>query len=168
MSQFEIPVKQLPVQQTSLSVENKELVEKLQGIPNNIIDSTYRYITSLDNTTEAKILEIKVENEATKRNYIRDVSLTYRMLTEAIQKAFETNKELKCIIKGHYNSCWSTPSMEYWRTCNPAATMVIDSIVFELKSKGWSPEVSLSESSVDHDDGMYSGGNELTITCNFS
>jgi hypothetical protein len=45
----------------------------------------------------------------------------------------------------------------------------IDVVFSSLKIKGWEPEIiGINDYSVDHDDGMYSGGHCLKLFCNFN
>jgi len=67
-------------------------------------------------------------------------------------------------IRGSYRSCYTKPSVEYWKECNPGKIAAIEWVCNKLKINGWSPVIV----GITKYDGMYYEGDKLIIACDFT
>lgn len=102
-----------------------------------------------------------------KWTYMEAVSNIYSMFMKAIQTAQTGNKKLDFTIEGKYHDKYKIPSFDYWAGCNPGKTTAVNYIVDELRANGWEPNFQLSAHTMDAE-GKYSGGDTITITCDFT
>ena len=173
MSEFIIPTKPLPSIKPELCNFDSEDAKLFENVPTALMDIVKQYICGRNSQTSNTINEVLNKSHRDKIEYVEAICSTYQLLMKAISDAFlttnTTTKKINCKISGGYDSCYSKPSVDRWKRSNPAKMNAINIVIDHLTRKGWSPRIEgISGYTVDHDDGMYSGGHELMITCYFT
>lgn len=99
------------------------------------------------------------------------IQATLTKLMEAIQEAFVTTKSLDFGMKGEYPDRRYHRTMKYWRECNPAVAYAFDQVCDDLKSRGWSPYITMGRVKKDPTGPTgvmrYSGGG-VYVRCDFN
>ena len=170
MAEFTIPVKQRPPVQHTVSGLNATDQSLIKDVPELLQTQVNKYIDDCNHKLSLDIENLISKATALKMVYVTDLNKTYQDMMDCIAATCESaSKKMTCKIRGTYSSCYSQPSVEYWKTCNPGKLVAIECIMNELKRAGWDPTITgISRYDVDHDDGMYYRGDELIVTCDFN
>lgn len=137
----------------------------------NYINSVKQHFITFNEQTLVTINDAITKLEQSKIQYTKDTQETYNNFMIAIQNTLNSNiRVLTHKVLGEYDDSYSIrPSIEYWKKCNPAKMMAINSIINNLNENGWKCKITrISSWHIDHDNGGYYGGNDLWIECNFT
>lgn len=144
-----------------------ELLEKCDNELHELLQ--YQFDTYNKQFAESLYSISTIESKHTERKkvYYNDVLQIWNKLKNATIDAMHNRSTMKVTIIGQYD-LYDKPTLEGWARKNPHEMQIIELFVAELRKKNWQPVYKLSDYTVDHDDGMYSGGNEIIISCSFA
>lgn len=164
---FEIPPKISTREVTDLSkLTEKDDTYFPQDIPIKLRAVLTGKIQSTNETTMSEVTKLINTANKSKQNYCKGVLATYSCLKKELEKCIGSgSNKFAYSVFGGGGSCWQTPSLDYWLNSNQAKKMAILLFMEELTTKGYSPSLSLNSFTVDHDDGMYDGGDTVTVEC---
>lgn len=146
-----------------------EISELLNSVDPILQTEMQMNISTWENEMNLQVTKLQSECKDKISRYIQETQETYRLLMTSLKDMLSSGeKQLSVYIHGDYDSCWKKPNVEYWLLCNPGSATAIKVFMKELRSKGWTPFSTISEYAYDSDDGMYSRGSDLIVTCNFS
>jgi hypothetical protein len=159
-------------EQESSGIMDIELNGMVTVLPAGLGQQARNYIDESHATLAITIITLEAQHAAEQRSYVKAMKETYDTLMQAIasaQAAQAGSKKLRHAISGDYDTSFRAPSIENWSKYNPGKMAAINYVIHELRLGGWQPDkLRISEFTVDHDDGMYSGGHEVTVTCDFN
>ena len=179
MEDFIIPARELQHSQLSKQINSDEFhlvinfAEKdsllIEGVNHTLLNIIKNKLVELNKDAFTKINNILESNYKKKIWFINKLNSTYNLLMSSLKEYLTSGKKKYSVdVIGQYDSSYSTPNLENWKMCNLFESLAIDIFVNELRQKGWNPIIKgISPYKVDHNDGMYSGGNTVTITCDF-
>lgn len=159
-----IPNKEITKEQIVSTLLNEKDKFRISGVSEKVQNAAQEFINLTNEKRDSKILQITTTTETAKDNYLKDLDQTYKLLVEGCNVLFSKKKFL-IDIKGRYGSCYDRPSVAQWLIDQPAKAKAIEVFSSELSFKGYKkPSMTISEWTVDHDDGMYSGGTVLFLS----
>lgn len=131
-------------------------------------------LIQLMNQSHSDLLEelesIRTKYVADMNKLVNEYTATYQWLMEHIKIAISESRVMELNVVGRNESGYAKkPTRETWLEHNRGKKTVIDFIFQQLRAKGWSPVLGdISTVNYDSDDGWYSGGDRITITCDFT
>jgi hypothetical protein len=167
-------VKIIPRKSSSAHRTNEELEVMIAGFPKSLTRETTRYLEDRDIITDIEISHLRIKNWDLKEKYVQDLLRTYEaFMTEIMVTQNADSKQLRLQITGEYDDNSVQPTVEYWGKCNPGKMAAINHILTELELGGWQPVITgisaVATGDVsDPTANIYSGGNLLIITCDFT
>lgn len=97
--------------------------------------------------------------------YTETLNATYLIIKTALLEVL-ARKETQLYVRIAGNQVtFGQPTMKTWVENNPGPADALAFVMQELEHKGWSPHTMLSPASYDSDDGMWTGGNQVILTC---
>lgn len=147
-------------------MDDKTLIE---SVPSGLSNTVSQHITTLNDSVNAKIQQLQSENALAKAKYVTEANETYGYIMTCIQLACTSlKKTLNCEVKGCVHDRCVTPTVSYWKACNPVKYLVAEHISHELIRAGWDPKIDISPYSKSIFGIEYRGGLELVITRDFN
>ena len=164
---FTIPVNKkrkwhepVPLDDSQLTQQDYERIKK---VPVVLCEMVKHRIIMANVTTEHHIRLIREKHGNMLDTYMATVVETYNHMMDAIEHC---TGELLIVIKGVRSHSYE-PTLQRWMIDNLGHADAIKYVMDELVTKGWKPLIKLDNFSKDPDDFSITGGDSVTMRCNF-